>query len=638
MSTGSPEVFSAVLRAFRELWCGDRATLKTAASTITSRIALISSMNPDSVGWRDEVAALTDAAESAGHLMATVRDLEVAHRALLLCAITLELGLAPDTHKLSTLRSLARHSWELEHSLTAVILIAMDEDEATRQTWLTLVKGWLPQPSFDQRSGRRRVADASWGDLFQPNASHDDIAALRAPLTILLRVDLAFGLDYLESLHDWELAEHALLLSGAASTFERWSSALAQAPLVFDTSGGWTGAVVSLLLVKRAQNEILLPDGEQLFGRPLNEPTWLCENVVTEIKKRADGLAMLRAWSISAFRDCIAAADSSPNSRDPRIVYRLSCLQQVLDCMPAEVRPTRASGALPAGYPAWFVWYERGLEVHWRAASEDGAIPTAQVVELYEHVARWESVICKDVRERRADVRFGSLHFTVSQLDFHLGMALAVAEHPADAWQALWRGTFDLREMAEFGGFGDDESENWQDRSAASSLTEIVLRFGVAVADTLLRRSSQSNGGHGGAARDLLVLLQTACIEMTSIEVLRANIWTQALRYVFLLWGRLRELAPASEGSAAATTDPEERKLLEYLSTEPSELLLALTVCADNGISEAILVRQLVDSRIEFARAVAQAKRFSQRVPGTERLPDSSIGLANRLCDLLAST
>jgi len=638
MTSGSPQDFGALLQRFRELWRGDRATLSKAVRKTADQVALISSRDPTKIDWRDEVATLLRGQDFEEERTADRESCEATDIALRLCAITLELGLKPSARKLATLRCLARHSWELEHSLTDVILLAMDEDDETRQAWLELIKAWLPQSSSHPQHSGRQVKAPSWGDIFQPNASHEDVSSLMTPLAILLKVDLQFGLSYLESLGDWELAENALLVSGAASTFEQWCAALAQADLTFGPSGSWTGARLSLLLVKRAQEVILLPAGSQLFGMAASELPWICERVIAEIRRRADGIAMLRCWSVSTFRSYVATGDSWSRSRHHLLAEALSRLKRILDSMPADVRCVRASGDLPAGYPAWFVWYERGLEVHWHVDSAKSRLPTAQVIGLYEQSMRWESAASRDVRDGRAHIGFGMLQFEVGLLDRHMGAALATAHSPATAWSALWQRTFDLRERIEFVGYSDDWAEAWQERGASSGLTEIVLRLGLAAAEAILQSTSSPDEERVVGACALLSHLQQSCIEMATIDLLRADIWSQALRYALLLWGRIRGLPPTNDGSVGSNPDAAETQLLEYLSADPQELLFALLGCANNGISEPVLAKQVNEARIDFSGVVAQARKFSQTDMERRRLPKEAIALACRLCSLVAAS
>lgn len=635
MSHSSSHDFDELQQTFQDLWRGDRAALKVTVSTLVSRLTAIEARDSKTVDWREEVAELTRLAEDAARPMVATAAVDAGFldQALLLCAITHELGFNPNAQKLSTLQNLAYHSWVLEHSLVHVILVAMNEDEVTRLSWLELLKGWLPQPV----SGKQPTNHHTWGDVFQPNMSHASLDALIAPLTVLLKVDSAFSFAYLESIRDWEFVEHALLLSGAVSTFEHWSRALAQVSPAFSVSGDWTDSVLGLLLMKRALDEILLPAGQPLFGRSSSEPPWSCEDVVAEVRKRPDWLAMLRCWSVCTFRDYIDTADSAMRGHNGRMAHRRSRLEQILECMPAEVRQTRSTSELPAGYPAWFVWYERALEVRWHIDSDSSAIPTTQVIELFRQVVTWDSAVCNDVRFHRTKIRYGRSELALGQLDFHLAAAVAADQQPANAWGALWQKTFNLREITEFGGYSGDDSEDWQDRSTASSLTELVLRLGLAVADTMLQTSKQTLDKRCSEARSLLCLLQTSTMEMASIEILKTDVWTHALRYVLLLWGRSRALAEAVDGNQVAASAHEESQLLEYLSTDPAELLLALIACANNGIAEQALAQQLTDARIDFASALSEAKMFSEISRSRPRLPEECVALAERLCGQMGS-
>jgi hypothetical protein len=639
VSHSSSQYIDTLQQALQELLRGDRAALKATVSTLVSRLIATEGKDSTTVDWREEVAALTRSAEDTARLMVTTaaEDAEFVGQALLLCAITLELGLRPSAHKLSSLRNLADHSWVLEHSLAHVILVAMNEDEVTRLSWLELLKGLLPQPVQGNQPTDNPRNHPTWGDVFQANRPHASLDPLIAPLTVLLKVDAAFGFSYLESIRDWEFVGHALLLSGSVSTFERWSTALAQASPAFSASGDWTGSVLGLLLMKHAQEELLLCAGDLLFGRSSSEPLWSCEYVVAEVRKRSDWLPMLRCWSVSTFRDYIATADSAPRKHNDRVAHRLSRLERILESMPVEVRQTRPTGELPTAYPAWFVWYERALEVRWHVQSNSSSIPTAQVIALYGQAVTWDSAVCNDVRLHRAQISYGRSELVLGQLDFHLGAAMAAAKQPAKSWDALWQRTFNVREITEFGGYSGDDSEDWQDRSAASSLTELVLRLGLAVADTMLRTSTQPLDKRSSEACSLLCLLQSSAMEMASIEILRADAWTHALRYVLLFWGLCRALAEAVDGNEIPASAREERQLLEYLSTDPTELLLALAACANNGIAEQTIARQLTDARIDFASVLSRATMFSKMSRPRQRLPQECVALAERLCGLMAS-
>ena len=627
-------------QAFQELWRGDRAALNAKVIILTRKLAAAGAKLPEDVDWNAEVEELSHSADEAARAIGTsgTQENDSLGHALLLCAVTLELALEPTSEKLSTLRHLVYHSTVLEHNLELVILSAMNETAAAYSTWLELLKGWLPTFGESEALVHMPIDDLpTWGHVFQPNISHAGVEHIMTPLRVLLKADRAFVFDYLERIDDWGFVEHALLLSGAVSTFERWADALENSAPAFGASGDWTGSIVCMLLVKHAQVELLLPPATQLFGRSLGEPLWSCEMVIDELRKRVDGSALLRCWSVSTFSDYIAAKDSVPRKGDGRAEDWLSRLGQILEAIPSEVRSTRPIGKLPAGYPEWFVWYERGLEVHWHFQSSDhSTLPTAQVLALFEQVAQWHSDTSKAVRFHRTRIIYGRMEFSVGQLDLYLGVAVAAAKQPAVAWHALWLKTFPLREITEFGGHGEHESEDWRERSDASGLTELVLRLGISVAEALIHSPTLASDERVFEVHALLHTLQSSAMEMGSIEVLKVDVWTHALRYVLLLWGRARALSSdAGTGNQAFAAAPGERRLLEYLSTDSTELLIALTACANNGIAEQTLAAQLSDARIDLESALSEARKFSEMSRHKQRLPETSVALAERLCDVM---
>ena len=589
--------------------------------------------------WEQELEELTRSAALAADsmLLANPSDTAISEQSLLLWSLVFELFSHPSEESLAAFHSLSRHSWILEQSRARLILTAMREGAATRATWLELIKAKLPRPVSAAEASQHQRSMSTWGDAFQPNRSHASVDDVMAPMTVLLQEDSASLFEYLESLGDWELVEHALLLSGAVSTFAEWQGALSRSAVAFDAAGKWEKSFVVLLLLKRAQDDLLLEPGEQLFGKSQSETAWDVEAVIAEVRKRVDWMALLRCWSVVVFRNYIAFKDSASSQNTPKAARKQARLMQILGFMPDEVRHTRPSGPPPSGYPAWYAWYERGLECLWHLPSGGNAVPTAQVLDLYRQAITWETNVSKEVRHRRAQIDYGRQELFVGALDLHLGATLADSAHTVTAWAALWRQTLPLREAVEFGTTDSDDQDAWLDRSASSSLTELVIRLGIAAAHTIAQSPSEAPEQDGLKIASLLGLMQESVIEMASIEVLRADVWTQAIRYMLLLWGRLRS-APAGYALLPRTEQAvHERSLIQYVSTDPAELLRALTASANNGIPDAVLTTQLSSASLDFATSLAHAKRLSQiGRPGRE-LPPATLALGDRLAAALAA-
>lgn len=639
MNRPSPHTeFEAIQQAFQDLWRRDRTVVAAWADPLLSRLKSVEMAQPDKVDWEHEFDELTGLSAAAAASVAEIDagQKETFSHAILLWAVGIELALNPTAKKQAVLRGLSRHSWILEHSLTHIILTAMNEDAVTHETWLEAIKQGLPGPEALVDEGGARSTLPDWGELFRPNMSHAGVEPLMTRLQVLLEADKPYLFQYLDSLTDWGLMEHALLFSGAVSSFEAWAVALSHVPLTFDSSGNWTGIKLGLVLMRRAQEELLLTAGEGLFGRAKDEAPWRVEHVVAAIQARADALPLLRSLAVVAFRDYVGHLDSSSRQANPRITSKISRLKDILNCVPADLRVTRVSGDLPAGYPAWFSWYERGLESHWHVERGGSAVPSAQVLSLYEQAVTWDSKESLDVRNLRTQIGYGRSEMFVGALDLLLGATLAESSDAVASWERLWSKTLPLREVVEFGGYSGDESQGWQDRSATSGLTELVIRLGLAASETILQSPSKALDVDTLRLHSLIGMVQASSLEMLSIEVLRSDVWTHALRYCLVLWAKLREAPHSQAGSSFTSQPPPERLLIEHLSTDPPEMLLALTACANNGIQEQTLMQQLADSGVPFDGVTTQARRLSEESRPRQRLPAPTFSLADRLVEALS--
>lgn len=631
--------FESLQQAFQELWRRERAPLIASSGAVVARLRALRAATTSSTDWDQELEALSRLAESAANsmLQTDASDTAASAHSVLLWAMTFELFLHPSEEGLATFRALARHSWILEHSMTRLILAAMHEGSATRDLWIVLVKARLPKPTRPADANGHSRDLTTWGDVFLPNLSHAPVDELTTPVAILFQEDSAFLFEYLESFADWGLVEHALILSGAVATFDKWQTALCHSATAFDTTGQWGRSFIVLLLLKRAQDDLLLEPGEQLFGKSQTEDVWALEALIAEVRKRSDWITLLRCWSVAIFRSYIALNDSAASQNNQRAARKQARLIQILESMPDEIRLTRPTGPPPVGYPAWFAWYERGLECRWHLHMGGNAVPTEQVLDLYREAVTWETDVSKQVRYHHAQIVFGRQELIVGTLDLHLGATLASAVDTVASWDALWHRTLSLREVVEFGSVGNDDSDAWLDRSASSSLTELVIRLGIAAVETIAQSASQAPAQDGAKLASLLTLIQESVIEMASIEVLRADVWTHALRYLLLLWGRVRS-APAEHATFDVPQQTEhERQLIQYLWTDPTELLRALTACSDNGIQDDVLTAQLSLTSQDFEASFAQAKRLSQMSRPGRGLSAASLALGTRLAAALAA-
>lgn len=632
-----PDELKLTHRAFDALWGRDRAAIADVVGGLLSRLRGYGSVSGDSVDWRQEMEVLTRLAKETARDSSLLRINGSAppSQALLLWSIAHELALDPTAHKASLLRSLARHSWTLEHSVSRIILLVMAESDATRQAWLALLKAELAlaiKVNDDSNRDSGGSAASTWGDAFRPNLSHASIEPFIAPFRVLLHEDPSFSFKYLDSLSDWGLVEHLLLLSGAVATFDLWRIALAHSAAIDDAAGHWSGRLLAFLLMKHAQQELLLAPGEQLLGRHAEAAPWSLQAIAAEVCKRPDGVSLLRAWSVVVFKDYAAFVDSARSNASTRGAHKSQRFEEILQAMPVDVKKPRPSGTLPRGYPAWFAWYERGLECRWHNQSSREGMPTIQTHELYEQAVTWSSQVSADIRNHQAQIGYGQQAMILTTLDFHLAAALVASDDAVQRWQDLWAKTLGLREVVEFGNSpSPDESARWLDRDAATSLTELVVRLGVAAGEIIVQSPSSAPEADGQKLYQLIASLQSAALEMATIELLKASVWTHAIRHVMLLWLKLRSAPEGHVKSRVEERRSHERELVEYLSTDPSDLLLALSACVKNSISEQVLVELLSDAGVNLAACVSLARRFSEMIHPSHRLPQEVLALGDRL-------
>ena len=553
--------------------------------------------------------------------------------------------------------SLAWHSALLEHGLPDAVVAAASVDASFKAQFLAIASEIVKVVACTP--GRRAISrDRSraqqlrddwkenpslsslwWGhmerDPFIFGRDDDRVLGIVADLDINVFVRLLEAFD-----NPYPVA--AALTASRAWSFNRWQTLLSIAPVAFDPEGSWNGSTIVPLL--------LFMGREQLQDRPrqnasetelkaaADEIGSLTGEIAKIVAARADAAPCTARWATWLMRGVMTGLSNAPvpfptDARSHGYVD-VTLIEALAKEIPAENwSPQSSSDAEP-----WEPWCYRCVLACVSLARSTPIVPAKDFLDEWALSPEdWESKRGQNLRAH------ASLFETFgNRADAYgtrmLALPLVESSNPEDAWKALWDSTSAIREIIEFGDADAETSESWRGQSEASGLMRLAFGLGLMMMDHLIAPSCPLKYERRSAIKGLLGSLTDAVREMSAIDKLDRNFWSEAMRHLAIrraIWLTKGRPAPRSAAEVALdeTTRPVFADYIRDLTGDLPGLLALIEVASRNGVDPATLKRAFIEAEINLQADVDMAERLLKLDPKRAGFSPAQISSARALLD-----
>lgn len=549
------------------------------------------------------------------------------------CAVAL--AHCPDLATWQTVRSIAYHSWEIEHWLHEAMAAQAARDVNAKERYVALLtqlfhalESGACKSASTRRNESREAARAHWDhaehklDEIWWGLRGADFINFEDEVRVLgLFAELAPAefQALIAGSRDPFLVDAALLGAGVGAfspRFGQWETYIEAAPPAFAPDGRWTGSVLLPLLLVHGQRQLVAPSSQiPRFDANVSEVlpltaqvVELAEAVVGVIGRRTDALAVFARWSAWLMRQLLVSKDDEfEDIRAPGFVNKT-----LLGAIDKATQGKEEISRAPDDAAPWEAWCYRCVQSYF---AQDRHAPLPDVESFASqwrlspedwHGGKGRQLLARaELHIMRADVPSLS-----SRL---LALSFAGRDAFAEDWRALWDGAFYLREVVEFG-TPAVESHAGFDKSEASRLLLLLASMALACLDQVADRLGASSGPLVDGTARLHGVLSAAVMDLLHIDdTIYREQWLVLLHHVALrraYWDRRYGpkvgLSFFSEASSPAIPD-----YLARLQANPGDLVAFLYSCERNNLNLAALRQDLQSAGIDLRAHVETLKRLN---------------------------
>lgn len=549
------------------------------------------------------------------------------------CAVAL--AHCPDLTTWQTVRSIANHSWEIEHWLHEAMAAQAARDVNAKERYVALLtqlfqalESGACKSASPRRNESREGARAHW-----EHAEHklDEIWwGLRGAdfmnfeeevrvLGLLAELAPAEFQALIARSRDPFLVDAALLGAGVGAfspRFAQWETCVEAAPPAFAPDGRWTGLVLLPLLLVHGQRQLVAASSQfPRFDANVSEVpaltaqvVELAEAVVDVIARRTDALAALARWSTWLMRQVLVSKDDEFDDIRARGFVNKTLLGAIDKAMHGKEAISRA----PDDAAPWEAWCYRCVQSYF---AQDRHAPLPDVEAF---ASQWR-LSPEDWHEQKGRQLLAMAELHIMRADVPslssrlLAVPFAARDTFAEDWRALWDEAFYLREVVEFGSAAA-ESRVGSDKSDASRLLLLLASMALACLDQVADRLGASSDPVFDGIERLHGALAAAVMDLLHIDdTIYREQWLVLLHHVALrraYWDRRYGSKPGfalfSEASSPAVPD-----YLVRLQANPGDLVAFLYSCERNDLNLAALREDLLSAGIDLRAHVATLKRLN---------------------------
>lgn len=530
------------------------------------------------------------------------------------------------------LSSLEYHSSLLEMWLPQVVVAAAFDDQGFRAAFLVLAAD-IVKVAVENPGRRALPREKDVGAAFRQDweerpflsrlwfAQHLDRALFSigrdddGVLSIVAEIDLTAFMALLALYDHPTPVALALSFSPAMQTYDGWRRAVVAAPQAFQGSGDWTGSLVFPLLLTFARERLTgvrRGAGESIEAITAEVKT-LAIDIAAAIASRSDASGAVLRWGAWLVRRLVlanprtGAIDASiPGFTDSVLIDALIEAPVSVDSASDAAEPLEPwEPWCQLGYRG-FVSAERGLPftpatswlAEWRLTPEDW--PARRGLDLKAHAAPF-------IQAKTAADDYG-------------GRVLALclkAQGPADEiFLDLWNSAETLREVVEYGDPDEAGDGGWHGRSEAGRLLRLQFSVGLMMLDHVVWPQRTIPEDRVAVAARLIALLDDALREMSAIDPLDQQFWSEAARHLAVRRARWLSANAGADGLALPdSVRPTVADFISRLKGDTDELLNLAYVLQRNGLAPKTIAAAFEEAGIDLGEEVRLAERLRALSP-----------------------
>jgi len=548
------------------------------------------------------------------------------------CACALERN--PQLETWLKIRTIARHSWQLEHWLTEAMSAHAENYADARKAYVDLAKQiFKALESGDLKSEskhKNEARDRAWSGWQAAKYPLEELWwGLQGTDFMIYEEEIQiFGLlseiapeefqQLIAGSRNPFLVDSALHRTGAGAfspRFAQWEACAKAAPLAFFQDGSWTGSVLLPLLLVHARNELLEP-GRQVPRQGADEArvamltaqvAGLVQAVVDVLASREDATGLFARWSTWLMRQVLHQREKDFSDIRSHVFVDnalLEAMGKVMHCR-SLILDT------PEDAAPWEVWCYRCVQ---SSFAHDGFVNAPS---FKEFASQWQ-LTPEDWQEpkgrgllERADLHLPGDDIPGLSANL-LAFPLASSSEFASGWQQLWDSAYYLREVLEFGSL-DAGAKTYSDRVDASRLLLLLACIGLASFDQGTARLDASSDQLAEEIISLHRALASAAMEVLHLDdTINREKWQTLLQHLALrrVYWDGRYTAGHRVALFAGQQDPTIRDYLDYFQADPGDLVTFLHASMLNELDASSLREELRDAAIDLGACVNTLKRL----------------------------
>lgn len=558
----------------------------------------------------------------------------------LVCAAAL--ARSPNLETWKRVKHFKYQLWQLEHWLTPAMMAYASLKLSNSTAYVELAKVVLKAlddfklESLSSRHNQERIGawtywnecrdklDQIWWGLrgWHEMSYEDDLPLFR--VLYQLAPD-EFVSIVVQSTNNPYLVHSLLLVTGVgpfSPRFAEWKRISSNAPVAFEVDGTWNGSVLLPLLLVEARDQLLqtgrsvhrLEASDADIESVKHDTANLVDAVVTALASRDDSLPMFARWSTWLMRQLLNLSE-----KDVSDIRSSAFIDNALiEAIGSRLKDQAVVQSSPKDAFAWEVWsYRCVLASH----AHSGYIGPP---DYKQFMAEWnikpdEWIEKGKVLRERASLVIASKDMP-GMAAHYLAYPIVKSSDPATTWLEMWKTTYSLREIIEFGD-ADVLLDEYHARSVAGELLLLLFRIGLAIFDQRAPECLCTDSPVSRSQAKLHEALASALREMHEIDdTINRDKWLDAIRHLAtrrLIWeeqtlenqksNRFSIFRPEDAPTFSDYLKAAKSNVIELLSVLQSALLNDPDICS--------LQKALSAASVNLSDTVQIARRLNRYDP-----------------------
>lgn len=412
------------------------------------------------------------------------------------------------------------------------------------------------------------------------------------------------------------IVDAVFFATGIYENFNEWKKLMNILPVAFNTNTQWNGSYLLPLALVVARNQLLrndryFPHGSFSEVQKKEQEETISKHSISIIKEittilsyRNDASSLFARWSTWLMRQLLSKGTEYINDINSSSFIDYNLIEEIGRTIFERNLSVPESIIENSDWEPWS--YQCVLASH--ANSKFIPIPDSRefMNDWTLTIDEWNNNKGKKLRNR-AEIFIYLTNEIPGDFANYIVSPLVLSSSAVDDWIELWKSTYPLRDIVEFGYPDDNKLEKKYDSSTeANKLLWLVFQFGLATFDQLVNL----NIDNIYKAMKLYNILIDASHEMQQIDYFidREN-WEKARKLLVIKHLLLENYFLFKDESSKNLTYIKEAKLtfsdfLKNAESDPEELLSVIKIALENLSNKQIIKDKIIDAKIDLKKAI----------------------------------